>query len=128
MNPIIKQYLDNIETYLIQIPVVTSYQILRREIAATDGKLRVKVMLSDGSSAELFEYVAESRGHIHLLKYSLHWQDANGKLVKRWDNAPHHPNLPNAPHHIHSRDGSIQDAKQIPDILLVIVEIEQVLG
>jgi hypothetical protein len=32
----------------------------------------------------------------------------NGKRVVGWDNAPHHPGLPNFPHHIHYADGRIE--------------------
>lgn len=125
MNPIIKQHFDTVEARLIQSPVVVSYQILRREIAASDGKLRVKLALSDGGSAELFEYVAELGGYIHLLKYSFHWQDARERLRRRWDNAPHHSNLPNAPHHVHSEDDSVREVMNVPDVFFVIGEIEK---
>jgi len=127
MNPIIAQRFDAIETRLIQSPVVISYKVLGREIALTDGKLRVKAALSNDGVVELFEYVAESGGHIHLLKYSFHWQTAQGKLEWRWDNAPHYPSLPNAPHHIHNASGTVQGAVEAPDMLFVIREIERAL-
>ncbi|MDI6792635.1 MAG: DUF6516 family protein [bacterium] len=127
MNPIISQYFDTAEARLIQSPVIVSYQILRREIGVADGKLRIKMVLSDGGNAELFEYVAESGSCIRLLKYSFHWQDAHGKLKRQWDNAPHYPNLPNAPHHVHSEDDSIQEVMRVPDVFFVIGEIEKAL-
>jgi len=34
-------------------------------------------------------------------KYSYHWQTHSGKLVCRWDNAPHHRTVPTFPHHKH---------------------------
>ena len=125
MNPIIRQRFEAAEARLIQSPVVASYQILRREIATSDGKLRVKVALTDGGSAELFEYVTESEEHINLLKYSFHWQDAQGRLRQRWDNAPHYPNLPNAPHHVHSENDSVREVTDVPDLFFVIREIEE---
>ncbi|MCF8367371.1 MAG: DUF6516 family protein [Bacteroidales bacterium] len=33
--------------------------------------------------------------------YSFHWQDQNGEMILRWDNAPHHPNIHTYPHHKH---------------------------
>ncbi len=30
-------------------------------------------------------------------KYSYHWQDAQGRLITRWDNSPHHKGLPTFP-------------------------------
>jgi len=127
VNPIIRQHFDAAEARLIQSPAIVSYQILRREIATSDGKLRVKAVLTDGGSAELFEYVAESEGRISLLKYSFHWQDAQGRLRRRWDNAPHYPNLLNAPHHVHSENDSVREASRVPDLHFVVGEIEKAL-
>lgn len=127
MNPIIRKHFDVLEARLIESPVIVSYQMLRREIAAAEGKLRIKAILSDGGSIELFEYVAESGGHIRLLKYSFHWQDAQGKLRQRWDYAPHYPDLPNAPHHVHGENDSVQEVMQVHDVFFVIREIEKAL-
>jgi len=52
MNPIIRKHLDVLEARLIESPVIVSYQMLRREIAAAvaaavaaaEGKLRVKAI------------------------------------------------------------------------------------
>jgi hypothetical protein len=124
MNPTIQQYFDACEARLLTSPAIVSYQVLRREVTLADGKLRIRLALSDGGSAELFEYVEESSGSVRLLKYSYHWQDTQGTLVRRWDNAPHHPNLPNAPHHVHREHGPAQGVSTIPDLISVVAEIE----
>ena len=36
------------------------------------------------------------------LNYAYHWQERSGKLIKRWDNAPHHKEILTFPHHVHS--------------------------
>ena len=36
-----------------------------------------------------------------MTTYSYHWTDAHGDFICRWDNAPHYPNLPGFPHHLH---------------------------
>ncbi len=127
MNPIIREHFELVETELIESPAIVSYRILSQEIAVSDGKMRVKAVLSDGGDVELFEYVAESRGRIRVVKYSFHWQDAQGNLIRRWDNAPHHPELPSAPHHVHAEKGSARETIQIPDIFYVIRQIEDTL-
>jgi hypothetical protein len=127
MNPVISQHFDAVEARLIESPVVTSYRVSRREIAPSDGKLRLKAVLRDGGTVELFEYVAESHGQIRLLKYSFHWQDAQGNLIRRWDNAPHYPHLPGAPHHVHDEHDAVRAATAAPDVMFVIGEIEAAL-
>ena len=42
MNPLIEEYFDEAEVCLIASQAVTSYTLVRREVAAADGKLRVK--------------------------------------------------------------------------------------
>jgi len=123
MNSIISQYFNIIEARVVESPVINSYQVLRREIAPSDGKIRIKVILNNGGSVELFEYVSEVYEDIKLLKYSFHWQDSQGKLISRWDNAPHHQDLPNAPHHIHLKNGIVQEVTKVPNIFQGILQI-----
>jgi len=127
MNPIIAQYFDTIEIGLVQSPIIVSYRVIRQEITPIDGKVRVNTCLSDGGILEFFEYVIETGGNIQLSKYSFHWQDAQGNLKKRWDNAPHHPELPNSPHHVHLENDTVQSMIKIPDIFYVIEQIEEIM-
>lgn len=87
--------------------------------------MRIKAVLIDGGAIELFEYVTEANWHIHLLKYSVHWQDAQGKLRRRWDNVPHYPSLPNSPHHVHCENDLVREVMDVPDIFFIIEEIEE---
>jgi hypothetical protein len=48
-------------------------------------------------------------GRIAVATYSHHWADSEGRLIKRWDNTPHHPGLAGFPHHIHDgASGSVE--------------------
>jgi hypothetical protein len=37
------------------------------------------------------------------------------RRVLGWDNAPHHPGLPNQPHHFHAEDGSVEASPLMGD-------------
>lgn len=123
MNSEIAVYFDAIEARLISSPAVISYRILRREITPTDGKIRIKAELNDGERAEFFEYVVETSGQIGIRKYSFHWQDKRGNLIKRWDNAPHHKEFTTR-HHVHLADGTVSEMTQPTAIHQAILEIE----
>ncbi len=125
MNALIEQHFTLIEMQLLQSSAIVAYEVLSREVGLIDGKIRIKATLRDQAIVELFEYANESNGQIKALKYSFHWQNAQGGLKKRWDNAPHYPHLPNAPHHLHKADGSVEEVVAIPTALFVIQEIEQ---
>lgn len=49
-------------------------------------------------------------------KYSYHWQTKGGKLIYRWDNAPHYPEIKTFPHHKHK--GSKQNVLPSEEITL----------
>lgn len=125
MNPSIAAYFDEIESRLISNGIVYSFRIIRRQISATDGKYRVKLTFVDHSEVEFFLYVIESGAQILLKKYSFHWQGSDETLIRRWDNAPHHPNLPGEPHHVHQPDGSIDGMPNMPDTDFVLAYIEK---
>jgi hypothetical protein len=50
---------------------------------------------------ELAERVEVQAGEIVVTKYRHHWQNQAGFLIKRWDNAPHYPQVASFPHHLH---------------------------
>ena len=57
--------------------------------------------MSDKSLLEIFEYFYILEDVVKVEKYSFHWQDAEGNLISRWDNAKHHPNIATYPNHVH---------------------------
>ena len=99
----IRRYFDELKLYLVTRPIVESVEIISEKIGEKEGYLRVTIGLPDDSVMYCFEYML-SDGSIEISKYSFHWQDMAGNLICRWDNAPHHPELDNFPHHIHTKD------------------------
>ena len=47
----------------------------------------------NGGFIEMTERALETQGMLEVTKYRHHWQGRDGLLIKRWDNAPHHPLL-----------------------------------
>jgi len=100
-------------------PAVKSYEILDYKEGGSFYFLKIKAELIDGSVLYIREFVSEDE-----YNYSFQWQK-DGKLVVRWDNAPHHKDVETFPHHKHvgSQD-NVQPSKEISleDILRVIEE------
>jgi hypothetical protein len=84
--------------------------------------LRGNVDFIDGSSL-YFRELFIGRGRKHKKIYTYHYQDREGKLLFRYDNSPHFPDLTNAPHHKHQADGSVISSNP-PDLEPVLREIE----
>jgi hypothetical protein len=57
-------------------------------------------------------------------KYRYHLQTANGNLISRWDNAPHHSNIATFPDHRHDGQGGVHanNSTSIPDILEAVLQ------
>ncbi len=97
-------YLAYIKALIIANPKVADWKALREEAQGDLGMFRFRITFQDGSLLEMFERFQIVDGKLLITKYRLHWQDAAGRLLKRWDNAAHHPHISTHPHHVH--DGS----------------------
>lgn len=104
----ITAYLQELDELISAAPEVEQVEVIRRSIWDTGMECiavyRYKLRMSDGSLLELTERLVEAQGSVSMTKYRYHWQDQNGRLIKRWDNAPHHRQIKTFPHHVH--DGS----------------------
>ncbi len=94
-------YLTYIKSLLVARPEIQHVIIVREEAIGKSGLYRYRASLKDGGLLEIFERFEVSDENIRTTKYSIHWQDADGNLLKRWDNAAHHPEISTYPHHVH---------------------------
>jgi hypothetical protein len=101
----IEAYLRSIDEILSTSVVVSDVEVVRRSIRDTDLEkvlnYRYRVTLAHGGLIEMTERLLERQGTLEVTKYRHHWQDGQGRLIKRWDNAPHYPALDTFPHHLH---------------------------
>ncbi|MBI3798407.1 MAG: hypothetical protein HY268_15770 [Deltaproteobacteria bacterium] len=101
----IEEYLRQIDELLSASPAVNDVEVIRRTLRDTEWEqvlhYRYRVFLTDGSLVEMSERLVERRGIVTTTKYRYHWQDGKGQLIKRWDNAPHHPTIGTFPDHLH---------------------------
>jgi hypothetical protein len=106
---------------LRQSPIVQDFEILEVIEEASVQLLRVRAEIIDGSLL----YVREAF-FPHASKYSYHWQTRTGDLLLRWDNAPHHPEIPTYPHHKHEGEQIVPAARvSIEEVLAELAAILQ---
>ncbi len=77
-------------------PLISSYEITRRDNEDDGVLLKMKMVLVDGSVLHTKEYT-----DLYVRNYSFHWQTADDAWLVRWDNVPHFPRLASFPHHKH---------------------------
>ena len=104
----ISDYFDFLKKVANKNPDVVKFRLMKEFIGVNKGFIRFALELRDGTELHIFEYVDSG-----LLKidYSYHWQNKEKKLIKRWDNAPHHKEIETFPHHLHKGDDIMLSAE-----------------
>jgi len=102
---VINKYLNDLDALISASPAIIDVDIIRRDIRDTGlEKIALycyRIKLKDGSTIEITERLLEEGKKLDTTKYRYHWQTQSGKLIKRWDNAPHHPEIDTFPNHLH---------------------------
>ena len=91
-----------------------------------DGGRRSKavIKLVDHSRLDAYEGVFPYPSGTYR-RYSFHWASAERILIIRWDNAPHHPHLENAPYHRHK--GELIESSPEMTLDAVLQEIQRII-
>jgi hypothetical protein len=97
LSTYLQQVRDAIETF----PGARVERYRAELLTASRANLRIRLRLPDDSFLEISEALVVQEGTLTWLSYRYHWQDARGRLIHRYDNAPHHPEVGSFPHHKH---------------------------
>jgi len=125
MIPRLSHYLDRLYATIHsrrEIEVEEFHILDRSDVPDRTSELLVRLRFWDGSLLQMEEALIARRFTIIKVRYSYHYQRADGTLVVRYDNAPHHPELPGFPNHKHTPAG-IEPAEP-PDLSEVLNEID----
>ena len=82
--------------------------------------IKAKITLVDRSVLHIKEYL-DAKYKIEKVSYAFQYQDRNGELIFRYDNAVHRPAL-RFKEHKHTKDGVIIEAS-LPDMSDIIDEV-----
>lgn len=114
----LRHYLEEVESAIrnLQGAYVERYQ--EEILTAQRVNLRIRIRFSQGFLLELNEAVVAEVGTIKHLGYRYHFQDEQSRVIFRYDNTPHFPDLKNFPHHKHLAS-EVMDCEKpsIPQVL-----------
>lgn len=120
-----QEYLDAIKLALATSELVTEAHILQERVLENTGFFRARLRLRNDDFLEISEYFNINRGTVQTVQYRYQWMDSNRRnLRKRWDNAPHHPELTNFPHHVHIGNDTQVEPGQLMGIIVFIEMLE----
>ena len=126
----IENYLRKLDDLILAADEIIDVKILRRSIWDTDlekiGLYRYRISFSDGSFLEMTERIVEE-DRLITTKYRFHWQNKEGQIIKRWDNARHHPEIKTFPHHLHDgSEGNVIACKEISGLEVLAKIIDEI--
>ncbi len=89
-----------------------SWRVLRFEQEGDSYLLHMSAILRDGSRLEIRDYLfADGRR-----SYAYQWMEVNDSLRRRWDNAPHWPDITTTPHHMHTPGQETPGASSVTNL------------
>ncbi|MFP4687920.1 MAG: DUF6516 family protein [bacterium] len=115
----IRGYFQRVEGLLSKCPLAINFQYNFTVVDVSRGFWKGSVEFRRGFELHLFEYVVVERGVQKIDSYRYHFQDFEGELVFRSDNAPHHPELESHPHHLH-QSGTVSSTMPQPELEAVL--------
>lgn len=119
------KFVENIENTIASNPIILSSNI-QKQFGPEDETVYLKgnLLFIDFSVIDIALFANKVQNKISIDKYRFHYMNKDGKLVFRYDNAPHHHEIPTFPHHKHTSNKVMQSLMpSIKDILNEITAI-----
>ncbi len=126
MIPNLNRYLDRLYATIQSRDEIEVQEFEILDQSAVEGRtseLYARLRFWDGSLLQFEEALRIQAFAIVKVRYSYHYQRADGTLVFRYDNALHYPDLPGFPEHKH--EGSDTAPAPTPDLSQILREIDQ---
>ena len=122
----VSSYLDEQYAVILAHRVVQTTKLVRRTETSIDGFLRVRCWLVNGDFLEIAIHVALEETQVLLDSYRFQWMDDDQTtLHRRWDMAPHYPDLPQFPHHCHIGSESNVEPSEPMNVSAILDWLEQ---
>jgi Family of unknown function (DUF6516) len=99
--------------------IIRSYEVVQYEIANLNSRLKLKIVFANGTELYVRDILLDGRRR----KYAFHWQEGSGRLIARWDNAAHWPEIRTFPHHKHIGEAGqvvASEGTTLDEVLVVI--------
>ena len=106
-----------LETYA---HIISNYRTAEKAYSDKKGFIEGEITFFDNSILDFAE--VKDADQFAKLKYRYHYMDVNKRMIFRYDNAKHYPNLATFPHHKHTAT-EVEESSE-PEVGDVLSEIE----
>lgn len=87
--------------------IIAKYEIVTWDSEPSSYRFKANISFINNSQLIIKDYLFPAGR-----KYSFQWQDEEGNLITRWDNATHWKVVNTFPHHKHIKNG-VSDSKEV---------------
>ncbi len=122
---LITEYFQQIDSVISDCIYVVETNVIKDRRSLHIGVIEGQLLFTDDSVLHFIEFV-NVKEIIESYKYSYHYQDYNGRLIFRYDIAPHHQEIDTFPHHKHIHSDDVIEAST-PDFAKVLDEISDLI-
>ena len=119
-HSLLAEYLKTVEAALGALHEAYVEHYLEELLTPVRANLRIRVRFENGRLLEINEAMVVDGTILKHLDYRYHCQDADNRLVFRYDSTPHFPDLPTFPHHKHLPESIL--ATERPEVSRVLTE------
>ncbi len=122
----IRRYFDLIASQLDNSPIARQWTMDPERRGRMQGYLRADVLLTDGSRLHFREYIDVAQG-VQRITYAYQYMTDDRRLIFRYDNTEHHPQIATYPHHKHEGSEENVIPSFAPTLAAVLAEIERMI-
>ena len=116
----VKKYFASLEEQISLFQsIISTYKITTKYYSLSKGFVSCNIVFIDKSKLS-FKEVKDIEFH-KKDKYSYNYMDFSGKMIFRFDNAYHYPEIKTYPHHKHLPNNIIESDE--PELIDVLIEI-----
>lgn len=123
---LINEYFQKIESQIANHIYIVETSLFIDKRSAHIGIIEGELIFTDESVLHFLEFV-NVKETVNIYKYSYHYRDQQGKLIFRYDMAPHHREIDTFPHHKHVYPDTVMRTSA-PDLQKVLDEIDDRVG
>ena len=98
---------------------IRTYEVVQYEMVGLHARLKLKIVFINDTELHVRDILLDGQQR----KYAFHWQESSGRLIARWDNAAHGPEIATHPHHKHVGEAGhvvASEATTLEEVLAVI--------
>ncbi len=116
----LRAYLERVRAKIEELEqLISSVSLHTDQRGPTRLVLKGTIIFINGTKLHFLEYISAEDNILERIVYRFHYVKPDNKLIFRYDNAPHHPELETFPHRKHLANGTVvaSEEQTLPRVL-----------